>query len=620
MGTTTEAVIIDIQAKNEDKVKSLKSQIKEATNEVGKLTQQYGEFDSRTAQAIKHLAQLRDVQGDINQRVKALSPDRFERIANIGQGLVGGFSAYSGVLALVGDQSKDWEQTMVRLQGAISLSQGLQSLKGFKEEIKVMTSGILPGLKNAFTTVGGAAKLIGQSLGIGLIITGITFLIENFEKVKNAVKNFANAIPGLTAVFTALGDAWDWLKEKAQSLTDAIGLTNSALDKQKDTSKERLAQMAHEIEVMKARGDSVEAIYFKEKAFLQKTLADLKTFKGSKEEIQAAQDKLEILYAENTKRVNEKKQRDQESANQKAQTELEKQQRNKLQSEEETKRKEKEIQDNANAIQIKTDEDLFKLRHDARTNDLHDLEKKYKDEYDALVKAGKDTNLLTELFLANKKAINDKYNAEAKANRDKIDEERKATIQSWNDYVASVDKAAADKTTEKNKKDLDDATAIAAAKRNLALSSINSAAMLGQFLINNNAKSTEEQKKNVLVQLGIDEASAIGSMLVGIEEASAATGPAYPITKTVLLIQGFATIAANFLKARQAMKAIGSSSAGGYSPNNPSLSNTTTSRILSSGTASGNANIPQPQIVLPVESLNGVHRKLNRTTQVSTMH
>ena len=63
-------------------------------------------------------------------KIKGLNPDKFQRIATLGQGVAQGFVAAQGAMAMFGGQTKDLEKTMAKLQGAIAMSQGLQGLKG----------------------------------------------------------------------------------------------------------------------------------------------------------------------------------------------------------------------------------------------------------------------------------------------------------------------------------------------------------------------------------------------------------------------------------------------------------------------------------------------------------
>ncbi len=54
---------------------------------------------------------------------------RFSAFANAANQVAAGFSAVQGALALAGTESKDLEKTLVKVQGAVALSQGLSQLK-----------------------------------------------------------------------------------------------------------------------------------------------------------------------------------------------------------------------------------------------------------------------------------------------------------------------------------------------------------------------------------------------------------------------------------------------------------------------------------------------------------
>lgn len=69
------------------------------------------------------------------------------------------------------------------------------------------------------------------STGIMLLVQGVTYLISNFEDLKNSTGILGSIMRGLGVVIDAI-------KEAFYSLTDAIGLTNSTLDKYGDKIKD----------------------------------------------------------------------------------------------------------------------------------------------------------------------------------------------------------------------------------------------------------------------------------------------------------------------------------------------------------------------------------------------
>jgi hypothetical protein len=82
-------------------------------------------------------------------------------------------------------------------------------------------------VKTGFKGLGAAMAAVP----IFLIVEGITYLIQNFEELSQG-----NGI--LAKSLRAVGDVIDWVVDKVYALTDALGLTNSELDKQGEAIKE----------------------------------------------------------------------------------------------------------------------------------------------------------------------------------------------------------------------------------------------------------------------------------------------------------------------------------------------------------------------------------------------
>lgn len=128
-------VLDDSQAKGS--VKTLKSQLKEATTELQNVVAQFGSMSDEAANAARRVAELKDEIGDAAALAEAFSPEaKFNAFAGAIQGVVGGFAAVQGAMAVFGGESEAVEQTLKKVQGALALSQGLntvmESIDAFK--------------------------------------------------------------------------------------------------------------------------------------------------------------------------------------------------------------------------------------------------------------------------------------------------------------------------------------------------------------------------------------------------------------------------------------------------------------------------------------------------------
>ena len=197
-----------------DNVKSLKTQYKEAVQEVQKLADAYGATSTEAANAAKKAAQLKDRIEESKSLTDAFNPDaKFNSLSNSIGGVLNGFQAYEGAMGLIGVESEDLQKTLLKVQSAMALSQGIQGALEAKDAFKNLGSVV----KNAFTGMTSASKLFAVA-GIGLLITGITLLITNFEKV--------------TAFIQPIID-------KVKQLSDFIGISDFAGEERAKNERER---------------------------------------------------------------------------------------------------------------------------------------------------------------------------------------------------------------------------------------------------------------------------------------------------------------------------------------------------------------------------------------------
>jgi hypothetical protein len=198
---------------------------------------------------LKTVADYRKVQINTDMVIDAASSTMSTKMVNALGGVASGFSAVEGAMGLVGVESEDVQQAMLRVQSAIALSQGLEGLKSagiaFKQlgavvkSTTVFTSAynFVMGISNketltnvavteadsvakvglGATTVGvttattgatTAMKLFRLALiatGIGAIIVLIGLLIANFDKVTKVVTKLSGYVIKAYDYFDQLG-------------------------------------------------------------------------------------------------------------------------------------------------------------------------------------------------------------------------------------------------------------------------------------------------------------------------------------------------------------------------------------------------------------------------------
>jgi len=237
---------INIQGNADEVVGSLRSQLRQAQAEVATLSDKFGVTSKEATEAAKRAAELKDRIGDAKALTDAFNPDaKFKALSSSLAGVAGGFAAVQGGMALFGTQSKEVEQTLLKVQSAMALSQGLQtigeSVDSFKQLAAVAKSyTIVQKVVTAGQWLWNAAMAANP---VGLIVAGVVALIA--------------AGVALVSYFKSTSDA-------AAKNTAAVNANKKAIDNQSKSleknSTELQKKQSHELAMAKASGASAASI------------------------------------------------------------------------------------------------------------------------------------------------------------------------------------------------------------------------------------------------------------------------------------------------------------------------------------------------------------------------
>ena len=249
-----EIVGLKIQVDGSDvgkSVGSLKQQLREAQNEVTALSDKFGATSKEAIEAAKRAAQLKDAIGDAKALTDAFNPDaKFKALTASLSGVAGGFAALQGAVGLFGKQTEAVEKTLLKVQSAMALSQGLQAVGESIDSFKQLGAVIGNSVSKAFGTLRSAII----STGIGALVVGVGLLIANFETVKKVVLNF---IPGL-------GKFADLVGNLVTKFTDFVGITSEAdrvLEKLSKTNAKANENIEGRVKLLTAQGGKEKEIY-----------------------------------------------------------------------------------------------------------------------------------------------------------------------------------------------------------------------------------------------------------------------------------------------------------------------------------------------------------------------
>ena len=309
----------------ETKTKSLKAQLKEMKALLASGTLDNQAFSKLSAEA----GALQDQIGDVNEQVRNLASDsqKLDGFISLTQGIVGGFAAVQGITAMVGQENEDLQETMVKLQGAMSALAGIQAVANTlnKTSAAYTTANTIATNISTFAqkqyalavgTSTGAMKVFRiamASLGIGLVIAAIGYLIANFDKLKTTVSKF---LPSLNTLSKGFKIAYN-------AVTDFIGISSDAtrkVDEFEKANTKKNKSLQNEIDILEALGGKEEQIYRKKSLMISNNILLLERQKlqgiVSAEEYQTKIEELRqedrILEAEHTKSKEDELKKNQE--------------------------------------------------------------------------------------------------------------------------------------------------------------------------------------------------------------------------------------------------------------------------------------------------------------------
>ena len=211
---------IKVQGNVDQAVGSLRSQLREAQAEVAELSNKFGATSAEAVKAAQKAAELKDQIGDAKALTDAFNPDaKFKSLTSSLAGVAGGFAAVQGGMALFGTQSKDVEATLLKVQSAMALSQGIQALGEARDSFRQLGAVA----NDVFKSIKGA---IG-STGIGLLVVALGTVVAYWDDI-------AEAIDGATDESKAYKAVQDQVTASIAKVEENLINVKIAIDQAKD--------------------------------------------------------------------------------------------------------------------------------------------------------------------------------------------------------------------------------------------------------------------------------------------------------------------------------------------------------------------------------------------------
>lgn len=617
MATTTEVgVKITVDGSEATKsVGSIKSQLKDATAELLAMREKFGDTSKEAVEAAKKVAKLKDAIGDAKAMADAFNPDaKFKAFGQALQGVAGGFSAVQGAMGLLGSESEDVEKMLLKVNSAMALSQGINSVleakDGFKNLISVVKSytvvqKVVTAAQWLWNAAMSANPIGAIVVAIAALIAGVVALTKYFmdnakasrENAK-AVKENAKALDEQKKANTKANDEL----QRAQSYQLAMAKANG--ETTKSIRALELKLIDEKIATERASRETAINTFEKNK----NALASLKQAGASDEVIKKQQETTteSLKYAnEQTANLN-KSLIDRVELQRKHNVEIAQEQTN---ANKETAQKNKQAYDEAiekqkkaNEERKKQDEEFAKELQALKDKNFIDVIKDENDKAEALLtlqltndmRAINASTLTEKQKIAKRDEIGKQYQIQLDAINAKKDEEAQKKLDeaqikeqeriAKNNEQRKLEyekKLQAEKDqTAKEKEESDKRIAIAQAEKDAKIAAFESIGNSLNQLSELVGKNTEAGKGFAIASLIVEQAMAVAKIVTNTKVANAKSVALFPATlgqpyvaiNTISAGLGIASAIASVVKGIRTIRGVNTKTGSGSAGGAPSLS------------------------------------------------
>jgi hypothetical protein len=277
-----------------------------------------GENSPIGKQALTEAGELKDRLLDLKAAIKTTGQDgrALQASLQLGGGIVAGFGAVQGVMALVGSESEDLQKTLVKLQAVQATLASVEEIRSVLEKesaLRITAVTVAEKLRTAATLtatfVTNGASLALKVFRGALVATGIGAVVFLLYEAAKAMGVF--------------GDSTNETNKKLAEQKERQEALNKQVDEQiKKTTELRnarqggLTDLKNELEILKAQGATKTELFIAEKNIIDQQLSNLKVAQQIRGKLNAEEleqqrqlqvDKhiLNLNYIRETKEANE---------------------------------------------------------------------------------------------------------------------------------------------------------------------------------------------------------------------------------------------------------------------------------------------------------------------------
>lgn len=242
----------------EKKSQSAKARLKELKAEMLTLDEGSVEFQNLSKEAGK----LADDIADVNQRVKNIGSDTrgIDTVIEGVQGITGAFAIGQGAIGLFGDSNDALEKSLLKVQSAMALVQGVQQVSTLLQKESNLMMAISEARMKASSVASVAwattQGVLNGSIGIGTI----AMKVFNAVVAMNPIFLLVTAIAAAVGAFALFGSSEETAADKTDALNEKLDAQIQKYDRLADS---KVKQGENELKMMRAKGATEEELFAK---------------------------------------------------------------------------------------------------------------------------------------------------------------------------------------------------------------------------------------------------------------------------------------------------------------------------------------------------------------------
>lgn len=186
----------------------------------------------------RRVGEIQDALGDAAQEGRNFASDtaKIDGLIDIARGVAGGFALIQGSVALFGDESEELQETLLKVNAAMAILQGLQEVGNVLQAESAAATFLQTTAQKAYNVVVGqsvglmkAFRIALALTGVGLFIVLVTELVSAFSSANDELADLNDRLKFNRELTEANAKSFEALTERQIALAEEAGARESEL-------------------------------------------------------------------------------------------------------------------------------------------------------------------------------------------------------------------------------------------------------------------------------------------------------------------------------------------------------------------------------------------------------